>query len=112
VAQTVRNSLHSGDFLGRWADDQFLVVLPNSALPGLQSAADRIARLVSCAKLQWWGDEHSVTTSIGWALVQEGDSLESLLQRAQPGSTRAAAGDLARAVGAASCRDPAEAFKS
>jgi diguanylate cyclase (GGDEF)-like protein len=112
VAQTVRNSLHSGDFLGRWADDQFLVVLPNSALPGLRSAAERIARLVSCAKLQWWGDEHSVTTSIGWALVQGGDSLESLLQRAQPGSARAAAGDLARAVGAAACRDAAEAFKS
>jgi len=112
VAQTVRNSLHSGDFLGRWADDQFLVVLPNSALPGLRSAADRIARLVSCAKLQWWGDEHSVTTSIGWALVREGDSLESLLQRAHPGSARAAVRDLSRAVGAAACRDAAEAFKS
>jgi diguanylate cyclase (GGDEF)-like protein/PAS domain S-box-containing protein len=84
VAQTIRNGLHSGDLLGRWENDQFLVVLPNSGPPGVRSAADRIARLVNCAKLRWWGDQHAVTTLIGRALVHEGDSIESLLQRAKP----------------------------
>ena len=112
VAQTVRNSLHSGDFLGRWTDDQFLVVLPNCSSVGVQLAADRLARLVSRPKVQWWGDEHSVTTSLGRAPVQEGDSIESLLQRAKPGATaQAVASELERAVGAASCQGAPEAFK-
>jgi len=111
VAQTVRNSLHSGDFLGRWADDQFLVVLPNCSPVGVQLARDRLARLVSCAKLQWWGDQHSVTTSIGRALVQEGDSVESLLQRAQPDLSGTQAGATARSVGGVSRADGAEVFK-
>ena len=92
VARTVRNSLHSGDFVGRWGDDQFLVVLPNCSPVGVQLAGDRLARLLSRPKLQWWGDEHSVRTSIGRALVQEGDSLESLLLRAKPRVAWTAAG--------------------
>jgi diguanylate cyclase (GGDEF)-like protein/PAS domain S-box-containing protein len=111
VAQTVRNSLHSGDFLGRWADDQFLVVLPNCSPVGVQLAGDRLARLLSRPKLQWWGDEHSVTTSIGRALVQEGDSLESLLQRAKPGVTSAASGDVAHSARASTYPNGAEVFK-
>jgi len=112
VAQTVRNSLHSGDFLGRWADDQFLVVLPNCSSVGVQLSADRLARLVSRPKVQWWGDEHSVTTTVGRALVREGDSIELLLERAKPGGAeRAAASDLARAAGAATWSGARETFK-
>jgi diguanylate cyclase (GGDEF)-like protein/PAS domain S-box-containing protein len=111
AAQTIRNGLYAADLLGRWAEDQFLVVLPNCGAQGMRAATERIARLVDCAKLQWWGDAHSVTISIGCALVQEGDSMESLLLRAKPGAGRAAAGDVARPVGALPCRDAAEAFK-
>jgi diguanylate cyclase (GGDEF)-like protein/PAS domain S-box-containing protein len=89
VAQTIRNSMHSGDFLGRWNEDQFLLILPNCSAHGAQIAGDRMAILVSCAKLQWWGDQHSVTTRISRTLVQEGDSLESLLERSVAGLSTA-----------------------
>ena len=112
VAQTIRNSLHSGDFLGRWADDQFLVVLPNCSSVGVQLAADRLARLVSQPKVQWWGDEHSVTTSVGRALVQDGDSIELLLERVKPGgAAQAAASHLARAATTATWSGAGEPLK-
>jgi diguanylate cyclase (GGDEF)-like protein len=84
VAQTIRNGLRPADLLGRWGEDQFLVFLPNCDPDGLRMVAERIAKLVTYAKLQWWGDQLSITTSIGHASVQVGDSLESLIRRAQP----------------------------
>ncbi len=82
VAQTLKDSLRPTDFLGRWGDTQFLVILMNSTHSGVTSAAERIRRLVQCAHLQWWGDELKVTTSLGSAAVQGGDTMEDLLARA------------------------------
>jgi diguanylate cyclase (GGDEF)-like protein/PAS domain S-box-containing protein len=81
VAQTIRNTIHSGDFLGRWDEGQFLLILPNCSAHGMQVVAERLGKLVGCARLQWWGDQHSVATRISPNLVQEGDSLESLIER-------------------------------
>jgi diguanylate cyclase (GGDEF)-like protein/PAS domain S-box-containing protein len=83
TAQTLKNSLRPSDFLGRWNNNRFLVILPNALPTGVSSATERIRRLISCAGLQWWGDELMVTTSVGQAAVQGGDSVESLLERAQ-----------------------------
>ncbi len=83
VAQTVRTSLRPGDILGRWSEEQFLAVLPNCGLTGAHMAASRIAKLVNYAKLQWWGDQLSVTTGIAHAAIQSGDSVDSLVQRAE-----------------------------
>jgi hypothetical protein len=51
-------------------------------------AEERVSKLVNYAKLQWWGDQLSVTTSIGHAAVQSGDSMDSIVQRAQQGLAR------------------------
>ena len=83
VAQTIQSSLRPGDILGRWSEEQFLAVLPNCGLTGAHLAATRIAKLANYAKLQWWGDLLSVTTAIAHAAVQSGDSLDSLVQRAE-----------------------------
>ena len=83
VAETMRNSLRPSDFLGRWTEDQFLAILVNCSNTGVQEAGQRILRVVSCAGLQWWGDELSVTVSIGYATAQAGDTIDSLLERAQ-----------------------------
>jgi diguanylate cyclase (GGDEF)-like protein/PAS domain S-box-containing protein len=83
TAQTIQNSLRPSDFLGRWNNHQFLVILPNALPTGVATAAERIRRLISCAGLQWWGDELKVTTSVGQAAVQGGDSVESLVERAE-----------------------------
>lgn len=83
VAETMRNSLRPSDFLGRWTEDQFLAILVNCSQTGVQEAGQRILRVVSCAGLQWWGDELSVTVAIGYATAQAGDTIDSLLERGQ-----------------------------
>jgi diguanylate cyclase (GGDEF)-like protein len=83
VAQTMRNSLRPSDFLGRWTEDQFLAILINCGNAGVEKTGERMRKVVSCASLHWWGDELSVTTSIGEAIAQTGDTMDSILHRAQ-----------------------------
>ena len=83
VAQTIRNALRPADFLGRWSEDEFLAILANCAGTGVQHAGERIRKLAGYAKLQWWGDQLSVTTSVGYGSAQPGDSIELLIARAQ-----------------------------
>jgi GGDEF domain-containing protein len=87
----MRNSLRPSDFLGRWAEDQFLAILINCGNAGVEQTGERMRKVVSCAGLHWWGDELSVTTSVGEAIAQPGDTMESLLQRAQIVLAQAAA---------------------
>jgi two-component system, cell cycle response regulator len=83
VAQTMRNTFRPSDFLGRWTEDQFLAILINCGDPAVEHTWERIRKMVTCAGLRWWSDELLVTTSVGYATAQAGDTIESLLNRAQ-----------------------------
>jgi diguanylate cyclase (GGDEF)-like protein/PAS domain S-box-containing protein len=83
VAQTLRSAFRPTDFVGRWADNQFLAILINCAEHGVEKTWERVRKMVTCAGLRWWSDELLVTTSIGFATAQPSDSIESLLHRAQ-----------------------------
>jgi two-component system, cell cycle response regulator len=82
VAQTMKNAFRPSDFVGRWAEDQFLAILINCGDHGVETTWERIRKIVTCAGLRWWSDELSVTTSVGYAKAQAGDSIDSLLNRA------------------------------
>jgi len=102
VAESFSTSLRPSDFVGRWADDQFLAILLNCGGQGAMSAAQRIRKSVACAGIRWWGDQISVTTSIGAAAAEPGDTQVSLLHRAQPEPSKLAAS----AVSAGGCDNP------
>ena len=70
VAQTMKNAFRPSDFVGRWANDQFLAILINCGDHGVEKTFERIRKIVTCAGLRWWSDELSVTTSVGYASVQ------------------------------------------
>jgi diguanylate cyclase (GGDEF)-like protein len=101
VAHTMRNSLRPSDFLGRWADDQFLAILMNCASGGAEKAGERIRKVVTSAGLQWWGDQLTVTTSAGYGIAQFGDTSDSLLLRAQDSLKQTSAKRTAAAAAAA-----------
>jgi diguanylate cyclase (GGDEF)-like protein/PAS domain S-box-containing protein len=82
VAQTMKNAFRPSDFVGRWAEDQFLAILINCGDHGVEKTWERIRKTVTYAGLRWWSDELSVTTSVGYAKAQAGDSIDSLLKRA------------------------------
>jgi diguanylate cyclase (GGDEF)-like protein/PAS domain S-box-containing protein len=81
VAHTLRNGLDPLDFLGRWSDDQFLAIISNCSSRDLQSTAERLKRLAQASEIVWWGDQLSVTVSVGGTVLNPGESVESLLKR-------------------------------
>jgi diguanylate cyclase (GGDEF)-like protein/PAS domain S-box-containing protein len=79
VAETLKNTLRRDDMLGRWAEDQFLAILPFCS--SLEKLAARWQGVVNSSGIPWWGDHLSVTISIGGTRYQAEDTLESILQR-------------------------------
>jgi diguanylate cyclase (GGDEF)-like protein/PAS domain S-box-containing protein len=88
VAQTLRNALRYSDFLGRYDEDQFLAILVSCTNREVEDAGNRFRRLIGRTELRWWGDLLTVTNSVGWASVQSGDTINSLLERARQSSSQ------------------------
>jgi diguanylate cyclase (GGDEF)-like protein/PAS domain S-box-containing protein len=82
VARTLESALWRTDFIGRWSDDQFLVILNNCREEALYFVRERIRRMLANDTLEWWGERLSVPISIGQAASLPGDTVESLLERA------------------------------
>ncbi len=82
IAQTLRNALRPGDYLGCWSNREFIGLLPVHRKRALLRVAERLRGLGACAAVTWWGDRFSLTLSFGMATVAPGDSLESLVARA------------------------------
>jgi PAS domain S-box-containing protein/diguanylate cyclase (GGDEF)-like protein len=82
VAQTVKHVLGAAGFLGRWTEDQFLVIVPNSSPPEVERIAVNLQKIASSSGIQWWGDFLSISATIGMALMAPGDTVESLFDRA------------------------------
>ena len=83
VARTLEGTLWKAEVIGRWSEDQFLMLLPACEEEVLQSTRERVRRTVAGESVEWWGERHSLPVSIGEATIQHGDTLEMLLDRAQ-----------------------------
>jgi diguanylate cyclase (GGDEF)-like protein/PAS domain S-box-containing protein len=91
VAHTLRNGLDPLDFVGRWSEDQFLAVVANCSESDLLTTAERLKRLTQSSEIVWWGDQLSVTVSVGGTLLQPLEDLVPLLERAGCALTQAIA---------------------
>lgn len=83
VARTLEATLWRTDFVGRWSDDQFLVILNGCREEPLHLVRERIRRMLASEAIEWWGERRSLPVSIGEAMAQEGDSMESVMDRLQ-----------------------------
>ena len=82
VAHTLRNGLDPLDFVGRWSEDQFLATVANCTESELMTTAERLKWLAQSSEIVWWGDELSVTVSVGGTILKPGEPIEPLLDRA------------------------------
>jgi len=82
VGQTLENSLRPTDFLGRWQENQFLAVLTECNEWEIARTADRLRRMASASKIEWWGDFIPVTISLGATSAKAGDTVEGIVARA------------------------------
>jgi len=83
IGRTLEGSLWKTDFVGRWSDDQFLVILNGCSDQALPSVGERVRRVLAGNGIEWWGERRSSPLSVGQAAAQPGDTIESLLERAQ-----------------------------
>jgi diguanylate cyclase (GGDEF)-like protein/PAS domain S-box-containing protein len=105
VAHTLESALWKTDFVGRWADDQFLVILNVCSKAALHSVRERMRHMLANDGIEWWGERRSLPISIGQAEAEVGDTVESLIARAQ-GSFDAASAERAQAAVAAGRTSP------
>jgi PAS domain S-box-containing protein len=91
TAQTLRHSLDSENFLGRWGEDEFLAVLQSASPIRVAATAEKVWNLVSQSEVSWWGDRFLIEAVVAHAVARPGDTLESLFRDLRP-SCAAAAG--------------------
>ena len=82
VSQRVRNQLRDGDLIGRYGGDEFLVVLPATPLAEAMAVAERMRLSVNSRPLTIDHRRLQASLSIGVAEFVAGDSVESLVERA------------------------------
>lgn len=82
VAQTLRNSLRSSDFVCRWGGEEFLCIIKNVGVAELSSIAEKFRVLVQESMLQTDGETIRVTVSVGGSLARDSESWTRLVARA------------------------------
>jgi diguanylate cyclase (GGDEF)-like protein/PAS domain S-box-containing protein len=83
VKRALAHGLRPADELGRWGDDEFLVLSHERTPEMLAAHAQVLAGLARTADFRWWGDRVSLTVSIGAAQADQAEALAQLLGRAQ-----------------------------
>lgn len=83
VERALANGLRPGEELGRWGDDEFLVVSHERTAQMLAAHAQILAGLARTADFHWWGDRISLTVSIGAAQTERAETLVQMLERAK-----------------------------
>lgn len=83
VSNELADSLRMPDTLGRWSDDEFIAILPETPLDGACHIGERLREAVSRAHFDGKrGVVLSLTASIGVTEFRAGDDLQSLMSRA------------------------------
>ena len=77
------HGLRPTEQLGRWGEDEFLVLSHERTPETLAAHAQSLAGLARTTDFRWWGDRVSLTVSIGAAQADAHEPLSDLLDRAQ-----------------------------
>ena len=98
VAAVFTDTLRMPDHAGRYGDEEFLVILPNTTLKNATSIAERIRDGVENADCSFNGKKIPVTVSIGASNFHKGEDLERFLARVDKALTAAKASGRNRVV--------------
>lgn len=83
VVRALANGLRPADEMGRWGDNEYLILSHERTLEMLAAHAQTLADLAQTAEFRWWGDRVPVTVSIGAAQAERSGCLVDLLGRAK-----------------------------
>jgi len=87
IQHALARGLRPGEAMGRWGEDEFLVITHERTSEMLAAHAQTLAGLARTADFRWWGDRVSLTVSVGAAQAVPGRdcSLAPLLELAWDG---------------------------
>jgi diguanylate cyclase (GGDEF)-like protein len=108
VEHALAQGLRPSEEIGRWGEDEFLVIAHERSAEMLGAHGKMLAGLARTADFRWWGDQVSVTVSIGAAQIDNDrdETLAQLLERAREAfqsSMRGGGSALACAPGGKTC---------
>jgi diguanylate cyclase (GGDEF)-like protein len=83
LEQVLANGLRPTEEMGRWGDDEYLVLSHERTPEMLAAHAQVLAGLARTTDFRWWGDRVSLTVSVGAAQAERDGSLVDLLERAK-----------------------------
>ena len=85
VAAVVTDALRMPDKVGRYDDDEFVVVMPQTRRDDAERIARRLCGLIAEQEFDVDGSSTRVTASVGVTEYHQGEDIESLLTRVQKG---------------------------
>ncbi|MGE4052528.1 MAG: GGDEF domain-containing protein, partial [Piscinibacter sp.] len=82
-AQAAGQVLHGQERLGRFDGDQWLLVMPGTAIDEMPALFERLSAAIAAQSIQGLSQPHGITLSMGAASLGDAfDSLESLMEEA------------------------------
>ena len=76
-------ALPISDFVGRWQENEFLAIVSECTSEEIAKVGERLRKMISAAKITWWGDSVPVTISTGATAVKNGDDFIEMMRRAE-----------------------------
>lgn len=83
LEKALLQGLRPAEELGRWGDDEFLVISHERSAQMLARHAEALASLARLADFRWWGDSVALSVSVGAAQAGSSETLAQLLDRAR-----------------------------
>jgi diguanylate cyclase (GGDEF)-like protein len=107
VAALIRSAYRTTDVSGRLGGEEFAILLPETSPDAALTIAERLRSNVEAQLIEHESHTIRLTTSVGVALMREGDSLDALIARADAALYDAKHAGRNRVVAARDSRPPA-----
>ncbi len=79
---TTQSIIRSVDILTRYGGEEFIIILPNSDINSAYTVAEKIREAIAKLKFQYKNQVFGITSSFGVAQFKYGNSVESLIKKA------------------------------
>ncbi len=89
IAERILGEVRESDFLARYGGEEFVILMPETTLADGRQVADKLRANVAKSQFHYQGEAVTITVSLGVAAPREGDTPESLFQRADQALYRA-----------------------
>jgi diguanylate cyclase len=91
IARQLKQSLRDTDFLARYGGEEFTVLITDASVARVYDVAEKLRHSVAATEFHFHGQRVAITLSCGYAVIRQGDSGDSLFQRADAALYRAKA---------------------